>query len=129
MSGYQNVLADYLQLTEEIHNQAKKLYSNMKDNENGQVENLQSLFEKRQQLIDELESYIQQADFQWTDEDKQIIHQVKDFQQMIESLMTGLHQSFKTQMKQINQTKQGSRKFIGAYQNVSTEGSFIDKRK
>ncbi|MBW9234704.1 hypothetical protein JQK62_21135, partial [Leptospira santarosai] len=64
-----------------------------------------------------------------TDKDKQIIQQLKDLQQMIEPIMTGLHQSFKSQMNQINQTKQGSRKFVGAYQNVSTEGSFIDKRK
>lgn len=129
MSGYQNVLAKFLQVTKEIHNQVKILDSNMKDNENGQVENLQSLFEKRQQLINQLESFKQQADFQWTEEDKQIILQLKDLQQMIQPLMNGLHQSFKTQMNQINQSKQGSRKFVGAYQNVSTEGSFIDKRK
>ena len=129
MSGYQNVLAEFLQVTKEIQNQSKALHSNMKDNEAGQVENLQSLFDKRQQLIDELEPYMQQSTFQWTDEDKQIIHQLKDLQQMIQPLMTGLHQSFKTQMNQINQTKQGSRKFVRAYQNVSTEGSFIDKRK
>ena len=129
MNRNQYVLAEFLQITKEIHDQVKMLDSNMKDNENGQVENLQSLFDKRQQLMDELESFIHQADFQWTEEDEQIILQLKDLQQMIQPHMNGLHQSFKTQMNQINQSKQGSRKFVGAYQNVSTEGSFIDKRK
>lgn len=129
MIGYQNVLAEFLQLTEEIHNQSKMLYSNMKDNETGQVETLLSLFDKRQQLISQLDTYMQLTDFHWTEEDKKVIQQMKETEQLIQTLMKGLHQSFKSQMNQITQTKQGSRKFVDAYQNVSTEGSFIDKRK
>lgn len=129
MIGYQNVLAEFLQMTEEIHNQAKTLNSNMKDNETGQVETLLSLFDKRQQLISQLDTYMQQTDFHWTEEDKKVIQQMKETEQLIQTLMKGLHQSFKSQMNQITQTKQGSRKFVDAYQNVSTEGSFIDKRK
>lgn len=129
MVGYQTVLAEFLQLTEEIYQQAKALFSDMKDNDAQQVENLQSLFDQRQQLITQLDTYVQQSDFQWTDEDKQSILQLKETEQKLQPLMKNLHKSFSLQLNRINQTKQGSQKYVNAYRNVSIEGSFIDKRK
>lgn len=129
MAGYQNLLVEFLQLTEEIYQQAKALFLDMKDNEANKVEALQFLYDQRQQLVTQLDTYMQQPGFTWTDEDKQIIHQLKEVEQKLQPLMNNLHKSFTVQMNRINQTKQGSKKYAKAYQNVTTEGSFIDKRK
>ncbi|WP_017378999.1 hypothetical protein [Paenisporosarcina sp. TG-14] len=129
MIDYQNALTGLLQLTEEILKQAKVIGSKMKDNETEQLETLQLLFDKRQLVIKQLDTYMQQAGFQWTQEDQLVIHKLKQYDQILQPLMTGLYQSFLTQMNQINQTKQVSKKYSDAYQNMTTDGSFIDKRK
>jgi two-component SAPR family response regulator len=129
MKEHQNALTGLLQLTEEIHDQAKAIRSKMEDNEAEQLETLQLLFEKREHLIKKLDTYMQQTDFHWTEENRKVIHQLKEYEQLLKPLMNGLHQSFLTQMNLISQTKQVSQKYIGAYQNMSTNGSFFDKRK
>ena len=129
MKEHQNVLTELLQLTEEIYGKAKAIRLKMEDNEAEQLETLQLLVEKREQVIKQLDDFMQQVDFQWTEEDRTLIQKIKEIEQVLQPLMNGLYQSFLTQMNRINQTKQISKKYIGAYQNVSTEGSFIDKRK
>lgn len=129
MGGYPIVLTELLRLTEEIHGQAKAIQSKMEDNEAEQLETLQLLVEKREYVIKQLDTHMQRADFQWTEEEIKVIYKLKDYEQTLQPLMSGLYKSFLTQMNRINQTKQISKKYIGAYQNSSTEGSFIDKRK
>jgi flagellar protein FliT len=129
MNEYQVALNGLLHLTEEMHEKAKAIRSKMEDNEAEQVETLQLLVEKRELTILQLDTYIQQSNFQWTEEDKALIAQLKETDQKLQPLMIGLHQSFLTQMNKINQTKQVSKKYIGAYQNMAANGSFIDKRK
>ncbi|TWT27810.1 flagellar protein FliT [Planomicrobium sp. CPCC 101110] len=125
---YKNELTKVLQLTEEVYKQAKTIHSNMKDNEDGKLDELQSLLEKRGQAILRLDAFIQKQGHQWIPEDRYIIEQLKELEIKLQPLITGLYNSFSNQMKRINQTKQASKKYIGAYQMVSTDGSFIDKR-
>lgn len=129
MSEYQNDLTGLLNLTEEIHKQAISVHSKMEDNESEQLETLQLLFDNREHVINQIDTYMKQADFQWTEEDKKVIHKLKEYEQILQPLMNGLYHSFLTQMNRISQTKQVSQKYMGAYQNRTTEGFFIDKRK
>ena len=122
-------LSEFLQLTQEIYYQAKGVHSKMEDNDTEHLEAIQVLFNKRQQAIEQMESSIQQPTFEWTTEDKDVIVQLKEIEQVLQPLMNSLHQSFLSQMNRITQTKQVSTKYMGAYQNMATEGSFIDKRK
>jgi len=129
MSEYQAALNGLLHLTKELHEKAKLIRSKMEDNEAEQLESIQLLVEKRELAIQQLDTYIQQEDFQWTEEDRVVISQLKETDQKLQPLMNGLYQSFLAQMNKINQTKQVSKKYIGAYQNMAANGSFIDKRK
>lgn len=129
MNGYQNDLKSLLQLTQEIFKQANSINSKMEDNEAEQLESIQLLVQDRELAIQQLDNFIQQPKFQWTEEDRSMISQLKEIDHKLQPLMNGLHQSFLTQMKKINQTKQVSKKYIGAYQNMAANGSFIDKRK
>lgn len=129
MSEYQNDLTGLLHLTEEIHEQATSVHSKMEDNESEQLETLQLLFENREFVIKQLDTYMQQVGFHWTEEDRKVIHKLKEYEQLLQPQINSLHQSFLTQMNRISQTKQVSKKYMGVYQNTTTEGSFIDKRK
>jgi len=129
MNGYHKDLTGLIQLTEEIHNQAKGIRLKMEENDAEQLEALQRILEKRGEAIQKLDTCMQQKKIQWTNEDKEIITQLKEYEQKLQPLMNGLHQSFLSQMNSISQKKQVSQKYIGAYQNTTTEGSFIDKRK
>ncbi|PUB14687.1 flagellar protein FliT [Paenisporosarcina sp. OV554] len=129
MNEKHNALTEFLHLTEKIHHQAKAVHSKMEDNDNERLEAIQSLFDKRQQIIEQMESFLQQANFGWTGEDRLVIEQLKEIEQSLQPLMNNLHKSFLSQMNRITQTKQVSTKYMGAYQNMATEGSFIDKRK
>ena len=129
MTEKHTALTEFLQLTEDIYHQTKAVRAKMEDNDHEQLEAVQTLFDKRQQAIEQMESYIQQSTFDWTAEDKLVIKQLKDIEQALQPLMNSLHQSFLLQMNRITQTKQVSTKYMGAYQNMATEGSFIDKRK
>ena len=122
-------LTEFLSLSEKIHHQAKAVHSKMEDNDHEQLDEVQELFEKRQQIINRMESYIQQTNFEWTAEDRLVIKKLKEIEQSLQPLMNNLHKSFLSQMNRITQTKQVSTKYMGAYQNMATEGSFIDKRK
>jgi len=122
-------LSEFLQLTQEIYYQAKTVHSKMEDNDNEHLESIQALFDNRQQAIEQIEIHIQQMNFEWTAEDRLVIEQLKEIEQALQPLMNSLHQSFLLQMNRITQTKQVSTKYMGAYQNIATEGSFIDKRK
>lgn len=129
MTEQHTALTEFLQLTEDIYRQSQAVHAKMEDNDHEQLEAVQALFDKRQQAIEQMESYIQQANFEWTDEDRLIIENLKEIEHSLRPLMNSLHQSFLSQMNRITQTKQVSTKYMGAYQNMATEGSFIDKRK
>jgi len=129
MTEKQYALSEFLQLTQEIYYQAKAVHSKMEDNDNEQLEAIQAMFDKRQQAIEQMESHIHQTNFEWTAEDRLVIEQLKEIEQTLRPLMNSLHHSFLLQMNRITQTKQVSTKYMGAYKNMATEGSFIDKRK
>ena len=129
MDAYQLRLAEFLDLTEKLNAQSKTVHSKMDDNEEGQLEAVQELFERRQVVIEQLSEYTKAAEFNWTTADKIIINQLKGYEDEMQPLLNGLHQSFTTQMNRLNQTSQASKKYVGAYQTKSTEGSFIDQRK
>lgn len=129
MDAYQLRLAEFLELTEKLNAQAKTVHSKMENNEEGQLESVQVLFERRQAVIDQLSEYTKAAEFEWTTEDKKVISQLKGYEDEMQPLLNRLHQSFTTQMNRLNQTSQASKKYVGAYQTKSTEGSFIDQRK
>jgi flagellar protein FliT len=129
MSGYENELATLLKLTEEVYTQALSINSNMEENEPEELEAVERLFEKRQEVINQLETYTKQSNFQWAPTDRQQIEKLQNYEQKLQPLLNGLHQSLLAKMNRINQNKQVSKKYFGAYQNTSTEGSFIDKRK
>lgn len=125
---YQIELNEMLRLTEEVYKKAQAIQANMKDNEDGSLDDIPVLFLKRGQVIEQLDEFIQQKDFQWTAEDQEIIQQLQEIEEKLQPLITSLYDAFSKQMKRISQTKQASKKYIGAYQTVSTDGSFIDKR-
>lgn len=129
MDAYQLRLAEFLELTEKLNAQAKTVHTKMDNNEAGQIESMQALFERRQAVIDQLSEYTKAAEFEWTTEDKKVISQLKGYEDEMQPLLNKLHQSFTTQMNRLNQTSQASKKYVGAYQTKSTEGSFIDQRK
>jgi flagellar protein FliT len=129
MSGYEKELNTLLKLTEEVYAQALTVHSNMEDNEPEKLEAVQNLFERRQEVIEQLDAQMRQPNFQWAPTDRDSITRLQDYEQKLQPLLNGLHQSFLTKMNRINQNKQVSKKYFGAYQNTSTEGSFIDKRK
>ena len=129
MDAYQLRLAEFLELTEKLNAQAKTVHTKMENNEAGQLETVQALFERRQAVIDQLSEYTKAAEFEWTPEDKKVISQLKTYEDEMQPLLNRLHQSFTTQMNRLNQTSQVSKKYVGAYQTKSTGGSFIDQRK
>ena len=129
MIEYQLRLTELLELTEEVYSQAKAVHSKMEDNEADHLEVVQNLYEKRQNVIEQLDASLQKIAFQWTSEDQQTIAKLKTYEEKLQPLINGLHQSFLTQMNRISQTKQMSKKYIGAYQNTAVGGSFIDQRK
>lgn len=125
---YQIELNEMLRLTEEVYKKAQMIQTNMKDNEDGSLDEIPTLFLKRGQVIEQLDEFIQQKDFRWTAEEQAIIQQLQEIEEKLQPLITNLYDAFSKQMKRISQTKQASKKYIGAYQTVSTDGSFIDKR-
>jgi flagellar protein FliT len=129
MSTRQTSLKDLLGLTVLLHEQAKKVDMKMENNDAGKVEALQQLFDRRQEAIEELAAIMNQPDFHWTEGERQQIAELREREVALQPLIQGLHQAFLTQMNRISQTKQASKKYIGAYQATATEGSFIDKRK
>ena len=56
MSGYEKELHTLLEITEEIYNQALTVHPNMEENEPEKLETVQSLFERRQEVIDQLDA-------------------------------------------------------------------------
>ena len=129
MSGYEKELHTLLEITEEVYNQSLTVHPNMEENEPEKLEALQNLFEKRQEVIEQLDTHIRQPNFQWAPTDREQIGKLQVYEQKLQPLLNGLHQSFLAKMNKINQNKQVSKKYFDAYQNNSTEGSFIDKRK
>jgi flagellar protein FliT len=129
MREYIPILTDLLQITEKMSEQAKAIHSNMNQNETEQLEDLQILVGKREIVIKQLDGCIQEKNFHWTVEDQHKLRRIYTLEQTLQPLMNDLYQSFLKQMNRLNQRKEVSKKFIGAYQNVNTDGSFIDKRK
>jgi len=129
MSEYKEALNGLLHLTKELHEKAKSIRLKMDENKDEQLESIQLLVQDRELAIQQLDAHVKQPNFQWTEEDRAMIAQLKETDQKLQPLMSGLHQSFLTQMNKINHTKQVSKKYIGAYQSMAANGSFIDKRK
>lgn len=124
-----NFLEELLSITEQLKEKLSTVHSNLKNNNPEQVELILELVENRQVIIDQLEETKKQPDFKWTEEDRIIFTRLQELDENIGPIMIKLFQSFQTQITRINQTKQVSKKYIGAYQNMMTDGSFIDKRK
>ncbi|WP_261384374.1 flagellar protein FliT [Planococcus sp. CPCC 101016] len=122
------IMYAFLEQTQELYQKAKHINSRMEANDEGSVESLETIFYRRQQSIKQLETFMKQKNFQWTAEEQSIIEQVKEIDQQLHLLLNDLHHAFFAQINRIAQTKEMSKKYSNAYQTVSTEGSFIDKR-
>lgn len=129
MTDYQAVLAELLQLTEEIVEQAEAVHLNMQHNQPEQLEALQRRVAQRDQVIKRLDAHMKLSDFHWTTADRQTIHKLKQYEQMLQPRMNALQQSFLTQMNRIQQTKKVAKKYRGVYHRVTPDGAFIDQRK
>lgn len=128
MSDSKPIMYAFLKQSRELYEKAQHINARMEDNEEGIVESLESLFTIRQETIRQLETFMKQRNFRWTEEEHTIIEQLKEIDQKLHPLINGLHQSFFAQITRIAQTKEVSKKYGGAYQTVATAGSFIDKR-
>ncbi|MEK6268694.1 MAG: flagellar protein FliT [Planococcus sp. (in: firmicutes)] len=128
MSDSKPIMYAFLKQTRELYEKAQQINARMENNEEGIVESLESLFTHRQETIRQLETFMKQRNFRWTEEEHSIIEQLKEIEQKLQPLINGLHQSFFAQITRITQTKEISKKYGGAYQTVATAGSFIDKR-
>lgn len=122
-------LTDLLQQTKELHGKASAIDVKMENNEDGQLEELQEMFEKRQETIACLSAFTGSDGFNWTASDREKISELKELEETLQPMVKGLYRAFGEQLNRINQTKQMSKKYIGAYQNMGAGGSFIDKRK
>ncbi|MCH4827616.1 flagellar protein FliT [Planococcus halocryophilus] len=128
MSDSKPIMYAFLKQAREIYEKAQQINSRMEDNEDGIVESLERLFTQREETIRQLETFMKQRNFRWSEEEHSIIEQLKEIDQKLQPLVNGLHQSFFTQITRITQTKEISKKYSGAYQEMATAGSFIDKR-
>lgn len=126
---YGQYLIDLLQQTKELHGKASAIDVKMENNEDGQLEELQAMFEKRQETIARLSAFTGIDGFNWTASDREKISELKELEETLQPMVKGLYRAFGEQLNRINQTKQMSKKYIGAYQNMGAGGSFIDKRK
>ncbi|MGO1057776.1 flagellar protein FliT [Planococcus sp. FY231025] len=126
---YGQYLIDLLGQTKELHAKASAIDAKMENNEDGQLEELQALFEKRQETIAGLSASTESDGFHWTAVDREKISELKELEETLQPMVKGLYRAFGEQLNRINQTKQMSKKYIGAYQNMGAGGSFIDKRK
>ena len=128
MISSKTIMYAFLEQTRELYEKAQHINSRMEANEEGMVEALEGIFTCRQEAIKQLETFMRQKNFRWTVEEHAIIEQVKEIDDQLHLLLNNLHQSFFTQIKRIAQTKEVSKKYVGAYQTTTTGGSFIDKR-
>ncbi|WP_416145171.1 flagellar protein FliT [Planococcus koreensis] len=126
---HEEYLKELLEQTRELLTRAKLIDCKMENNDDGQLEAVQALFENRQLAIDKLAGAINAKGFSWTPADREKIAELKVLEQDLQPLVTGLHEAFGNQLKRIGQSKKMSMKYIGAYQNMGAGGSFIDKRK
>jgi len=126
---YKQYLNEFLQLTENLLVQLNHIQIDMKKNEPGEVEKILHLVEQREEVIKQLDPHIKQEGFSWSDEDKQIIEKIREYQEELEPKMLDIYQSFSIQLSKLKQRKQMTNKYVGAYQVSTTNGSFIDKRK
>lgn len=122
-------LQELLELTEAILAKAKTIGSKMDDNQTEDLVEVQILFDRRQEVIDRLEALKNGAEFEWSAEGKEMVKSLQDAELELNPLMNSLHQAFTNQMNRINQTKQMSKKYRGAYQSTPADGTFLDIRK
>ncbi|AIY04076.1 hypothetical protein Plano_0111 [Planococcus sp. PAMC 21323] len=128
MSDSKPIMYAFLKQTRELYERAQHINARMEDNEEGIVESLETLFDNRQESIHQLDTFMKQRNFRWSEEEHSIIEQLKEIDQHLQPLINNLHQSFFAQIQRITQTKEISKKYSGAYQEMATAGSFIDKR-
>lgn len=126
---YEKYLSQLLDQTKELIMRAKMIDCKMENNEGGQLEAVQVLFENRQLTLDQLAGSINEEGFNWAPADREKIAELKALELDLKPLVTGLYEAFSNQLKRIGQSKKTSMKYIGAYQNMGAGGSFIDKRK
>lgn len=126
---YEPYLMDLLQQTNRLREKAAAVDTKMENNEDGQLEELQALFEERERTIAQLSMFIGRDGFHWTESDRETIWELKRLQEELQPIVAGLYKAFGEQLNRINQTKQMSQKYAGAYQHMGAGGSFIDKRK
>lgn len=126
---HEEYVTQLLEQTKELFARVSKVDCKMENNEDGQLEVVQALFEKRQKAIDQLAASMSAMDFSWTPAEREKIAELKVVEQALQPLVADLHKAFGDQLKRVSQSKKTSMKYIGAYQNMGAGGSFIDKRK
>lgn len=122
-------LQELLELTEAILTKAKTIGSKMDDNQPEDLVEVQILFDRRQEVIERMEASKNGAEFNWTAEGREMVKSLQEADCELNPLMNSLHQTFANQMNRINQTKQMSKKYRGAYQSAPADGTFLDIRK
>lgn len=126
---YRQHLSTLLEQTKELHVKAAAIDAKMENNDDGQLEELQKLFEKRQETIVQLSAFTENVGFSWTASDRVKISELKTLEESLRPMVKNLYRTFGEQLNRISQTKQMSKRYSGAYQNMGAGGSFIDKRK
>lgn len=129
MDKQHNDLDELLELTEAILAKAKTIASKMEDNRTEDLVEVQILFDRRQKVIDRLETSRNGQVFSWTPAGKEAARKLHAAELELNPLMNSLHEAFTNQMNRISQTKQMSKKYRGAYQNAPADGTFMDIRK
>lgn len=119
-------LMEFLSLTKAIYQKARMVDADMEQNEAGQLEALQDLFDRRQQVIEALS---EQPLPGWSGEERDLIEEIQELELDLQPVMKKLHAEFSAQMARLSQRKQASGKLAGAYRQSSAGGSFIDQRK
>ena len=119
-------LTEFLTQTQAIYAQAQAIDSDMDKNEAGQLEQLQDLFDSRQETIEALSAA---GTDDWSDDEKAIIDDIQQLEIQLQPLLKRVHEQFTVQMTRLGQARKVSGQYAGAYRQPTSGGSFIDQRK
>lgn len=114
-------------LSLQIYNCLKKIDSNMENNDLVDIDMLLELVEKREALIKEYSSILQN-NINWGSVEQEKLAQMREWELAMQTKLNEIFQAFSIQLNRLQQGKQTT-KFYNESSEISyTEGVYLDKR-
>lgn len=121
------VLQSLYDLSLKIYNCLKKIDSNMENNDLVDIDMLLELVEKREALIKEYSSILQN-NINWGSVEQEKLAQMREWELAMQTKLNEIFQAFSIQLNRLQQGKQTT-KFYNESSEISyTEGVYLDKR-